>query len=209
MRSREKYNAWRREWWAKTKQLAGNLTESRIFLDADVYKWVSDIAVETEERLPIVMGKLLGRLKAIEDGEEPDMQHAQPDNSALSSAFSRLTSAVDNELLGAILGSRFPGDTGAARLRQVGLVIAVASELESRGKPTASSIGRYTDNHPTQISNLARTLQDRGVIDIRHTPSPIKGRTAKIYSIRHDALAALHEAHREATGEAIKPWPLD
>ncbi|UXS05581.1 hypothetical protein [Agrobacterium tumefaciens] len=109
-----------------------------------------------------------------------------------------------SDLFSAIIGSRFPGYTGSTRLLQAGFVAVLASELQKCGKPTASSIAKYTGNHPNQVSNLARTLSARGVIDIRHTPSPIRGKSSKIYGFHANAVSALNEAHLRETGQLIQ-----
>ncbi|NTA59819.1 hypothetical protein G6L32_14345 [Agrobacterium tumefaciens] len=203
---REKYNTWRREWWAKTKQLAGNLTESRIFLPKDTYNWVTQIAVESEERLPIVLGKLVVRLHKFETEHGakdvgPLSDWAQNAKAVTAPGF--IVSQDLIELNHAILNSRFPDDTGATRLRQVGFLAAVISETLNDRKPTGSSIARITDNHPTQISGLAKTLSARGVIEIRPTPSPIQGKTSKTFHLRPDAVDAINEAHIVSTGAPI------
>jgi hypothetical protein len=46
-------------------------------------------------------------------------------------------------------------------------------------------------------------MKDRGVIDVRNASSVRKGKAAKIFSIRPDALKAIHAAHLEVTGQVI------
>lgn len=77
--------------------------------------------------------------------------------------------SADNlhKLFYVVLASRFPGDTGSTRLRQVGFLAAVAAEIAAGRKPTASSIANCSDNHVSQITGLAKTMKERGVIDVR------------------------------------------
>ncbi|MFK0167046.1 hypothetical protein [Rhizobium sp. NPDC090279] len=205
MTSREKHNAYRRAWWAKS--LGDQLTESRIFLPREAHEWVARLAAEVEERIPLVLGKLV--VAQIRNADETatntsslNAQQRDKDEKNAENVATSPTSHLHN-LFQAVLSSRFPDETGSARLRQVGFLAAIATEIEAGQKPTASSIANRTDNHVSQITMLAKTMNERGVIDIRHAPSVRKGKAAKIFSIRSDAIKALHAAHLEATGKAI------
>ncbi|NTF97896.1 hypothetical protein G6L52_31805 [Agrobacterium rhizogenes] len=205
MTSREKYNAYRRAWWAKS--LGDHLTESRVFLPRDAHDWVVRFAADVEERLPFVLGKLIvAQIKGVEEKVESEPSVAvQRQDDAPEQADSAEAISSDNlhKLVYVILASRFPNDTGSTRLRQVGFLAAVAAEIAAGRKPTASSIANCTDNHVSQITGLAKTMKDRGVIDVRNAPSVRKGKAAKIFSIRPDALKAIHAAHLEVTGQVI------
>ena len=205
MTSREKYNAYRRAWWAKS--LGEHLTESRVFLPREAHDWIVRFAAEIEERIPFVLGKLVvAQIVGLEE-KVPNAPLAAPHSQ--DEAFERTNSveaiAPDNlhKLFYVVLASRFPNDTGSTRLRQVGFLGAVAAEIAAGRKPTASSIANCTDNHVSQITGLAKTMKDRGVIDVRNAPSVRKGKAAKIFSIRSDALKAIHAAHLEVTGQVI------
>ncbi|MBZ5763355.1 hypothetical protein LAV84_27965 [Rhizobium sp. VS19-DR104.2] len=205
MTSREKYNAYRRAWWAKS--LGEHLTESRVFLPRDAHEWVMRFAAEVEERIPFVLGKLVVAQIAVSEErvqEKPTVSD-QPRAESLETANSVEVVSADNlhKLFYVVLASRFPGDTGSTRLRQVGFLAAVAAEVAAGRKPTASSIANCSDNHVSQITGLAKTMKERGVIDVRSASSVRKGKAAKIFSIRQDALKALHAAHVEVTGQAI------
>ncbi|API57391.1 hypothetical protein ACOJBM_06245 [Rhizobium beringeri] len=205
MTSREKYNAYRRAWWAKS--LGEHLTESRVFLPRDAHDWVVRFAAEVEERIPFVLGKLVvAQIKGVEEKaqSEPLVPAQQQDEAAEKTTSAEAISADKlYKLFYVVLASRFPNDTGSTRLRQVGFLAAVAAEIAAGRKPTASSIANCTDNHVSQITGLAKTLKDRGVIDVRNAPSVRKGKAAKIFSIRPDALEAVHAAHLEVTGQVI------
>ncbi|MCJ9720015.1 hypothetical protein MOV66_00155 [Agrobacterium sp. SHOUNA12C] len=205
MTSREKYNAYRRAWWAKS--LGEHLTESRVFLPREAHDWVVRFAADVEERLPFVLGKLIvAQIKGVEEKVEGDSFIApQPQDEAVDKTNSVEAISADNlhKLVYAVLASRFPNDTGSTRLRQVGFLAAVAAEIAAGRKPTASSIANHTDNHVSQITGLAKTMKDRGVIDVRNASSVRKGKAAKIFSIRPDALKAIHAAHLEVTGQVI------
>ncbi|MBO9101997.1 hypothetical protein ACQZ4Y_27470 [Rhizobium sp. L80/93] len=205
MTSREKYNAYRRAWWAKS--LGEHLTESRVFLPRDAHEWVMRFAAEVEERMPLVLGKLVVAQIAASEGRAQDKPAVsdQPRAESAETVSSVEAVSADNlhKLFYVVLASRFPGDTGSTRLRQVGFLAAVAAEIAAGRKPTASSIANCSDNHVSQITGLAKTMKERGVIDVRSASSVRKGKAAKIFSIRQDALKALHAAHVEVTGQAI------
>ncbi|NTG30094.1 hypothetical protein G6L08_23390 [Agrobacterium rhizogenes] len=205
MTSREKYNAYRRAWWAKS--LGEHLTESRVFLPREAHDWVVRFAADVEERIPFVLGKLIvAQIKGVEEKIEGGASvSVQRQDEALEQTDSVDAISADSvhKLVYVILASRFPGDTGSTRLRQVGFLAAVAAEIAAGRKPTASSIANCTDNHVSQITGLAKTMKDRGVIDVRSAPSVRKGKAAKIFSIRPDALKAIRAAHLEVTGQVI------
>jgi hypothetical protein len=205
MTSREKYNAYRRAWWAKS--LGEHLTESRIFLPREAHDWVVRFAAEVEERIPFVLGKLVvAQITGPEEKvqSEPLAAPHSPDGGAERTNSAEAISPDNfHKLFYAVLASRFPNDTGSTRLRQVGFLAAVAAEIAAGRKPTASSIANCTDNHVSQITGLAKTMKDRGVVDVRSAPSVRKGKAAKIFSIRPDALKAIHAAHHEVTGQVI------
>ncbi|NTG38919.1 hypothetical protein G6K91_32165 [Agrobacterium rhizogenes] len=205
MTSREKYNAYRRAWWAKS--LGEHLTESRVFLPREAHDWVVRFAADVEERLPFVLGKLIvAQIKGVEEKSEtePLVPVQQQDETAdKATGFEVISADNFHKLVYVVLASRFPNDTGSTRLRQVGFLAAVAAEIAAGRKPTASSIANCTDNHVSQITGLAKTMKDRGVIDVRNASSVRKGKAAKIFSIRPDALKAIHAAHLEVTGQVI------
>jgi hypothetical protein len=102
-----------------------------------------------------------------------------------------------------ILGSRFPDDNGAARMRQCAMVTAIAVEAAAGHIPSVSTIARLTGNHPSQIMLLAQILEDRNVLLRIHTPNVKKGRAAKTLQIRADAVAELDKIHVKTTGRSI------
>lgn len=205
MTSREKYNAYRRAWWAKS--LGEHLTESRVFLPREAHDWIVRFAAEIEERIPFVLGKLVvAQIAGLGEKVPNDplaAPHSQDEAAEKTNSVEAIASDNLHKLFYVVLSSRFPNDTGSTRLRQVGFLAAVAAEIAAGRKPTASSIANCTDNHVSQITGLAKTMKDRGVIDVRNAPSVRKGKAAKIFSIRPDALRAIHAAHHEVTGQVI------
>ncbi|OCJ27279.1 hypothetical protein A6U89_29305 [Agrobacterium sp. B133/95] len=178
-----------------------------MFLPREAHDWVVRFAAEVEERLPFVLGKLVvAQIKGVEEKAETEpVFPAQPQDEAIEKTNSVEPISADSlhKLFYVVLASRFPNDTGSTRLRQVGFLGAVAAEIAAGRKPTASSIANCTDNHVSQITGLAKIMKDRGVIDVRSAPSVRKGKAAKIFSIRPDALKAIHAAHLEVTGQVI------
>lgn len=205
MTSRDKYNAYRRAWWAKS--LGEHLAESRVFLPRDAHEWVVRFAAEVEERVPVVLGKLVvAQISAAEEkaqGEPTVQVQRQSEAADTANGFEAISADNLHKLFYVVLASRFPEDTGSTRLRQVGFLAAVAAEIAAGRKPTASSIANCTDNHVSQITGLAKTMKERGVVDVRSAPSVRKGKAAKIFSIRQDALRAVQAAHLEVTGQLI------
>ncbi|WFU07343.1 hypothetical protein QA648_36285 (plasmid) [Rhizobium sp. CB3171] len=204
MKSREQYNAYRRAWWARS--LGEHLTESRVFLPREAHNWVVRFAAEVEERIPFVLGKLVvAQIKDVDQKADTESQAPalHVERADKEDGIATIQADSLHKLFYAILASRFPDDTGSARLRQVGFLGAVAAEIAAGRKPSASLIANCTDNQVSQIATLAKTLNERGVIDIRHAPSVSKGKAAKIFSIRADAVKGIHTAHLEATGQVI------
>jgi hypothetical protein len=112
--------------------------------------------------------------------------------------------SVGLDLTLAILGSRFPGDTGSARFRQLALVNIIYIETLRGSGPTGIHIARLSGAHPTQIDRLAKELEERGVID-RTLATKRKGaKWVKILSVRADAVCRLKKAHVEATGREVQ-----
>ena len=118
-----------------------------------------------------------------------------------------LRTSPRNDLTGltrAILASRFPDDTGAARFRQLAFVHLVAVESMRGNRPTATSLSATAGSHKSQMDILAKILVSRGVIVKVPAPGLKGAATAKILSFSKDPIAALQKAHREATGKPIE-----
>lgn len=177
-----------RRWWEREHD--ANLTETRIFMSTEQYEKIARVATDLEVRIPILLGKLIADyFDAVESGQlqitlPSPPSRKPPERTKLS------------ELCDLILWSRFPGETGAHRFRQIALLTTLAHEHELGKKPTASSVARMIDSHSSQIDLLAKLLEKRGVIDRVHTPSVRPGaHFGKVLYIRPDAADNLKKAH--------------
>jgi hypothetical protein len=110
----------------------------------------------------------------------------------------------------AIIQSRFPGDTGAARFRQVAVVMLILAEYRRGRPPTVTSLAQLVDSHRSLLNALVSTLCARGVISRTPAAGYQPAGTTYVYAqhntvldIRTDAIEALNEAHIEETGEPL------
>ncbi|WP_349963424.1 hypothetical protein [Rhizobium sp. ZPR3] len=184
-------------WWEREHD--ANLTETRIFISTEQYQRIARIATDLEERIPIVLGKLIADyFDAVENGQNQITLPTPTFRPALET-----TSLT--ELCDLILWSRFPGETGAHRFRQVALLTTIAREQERGKKPTASSIARIVDSHSSQIDLMTRLLEKRGVLDRVHTPSIRPGvHFGKVLYIRSDAAENLKKVHIAETNSPVE-----
>ncbi|SCB40459.1 hypothetical protein [Rhizobium hainanense] len=174
-------------WWEREHD--ANLTETRIFMSTEQYEKIARMATDLEERIPILLGKLIADyFDAVESGQ---LQITLPSPAPRAP----LEKTKVSELCDLVLWSRFPGETGAHRFRQIALLTTLAHEHELGKKPTASSIARMVDSHSSQIDLMAKLLEKRGVIDRVHTPSIRPGVFGKVLYIKPDAAAGLKNAH--------------
>jgi hypothetical protein len=114
---------------------------------------------------------------------------------------------ADTNLTQAILASRFPGDTGSARFRQLALVGVIYVETIRGSEPTGARIARFAGVHPTQVDRLAKELEERGVIVRTLSTKQDGAKWVKILSIHNDAVRRFQEAHIRATGREIQLSP--
>jgi DNA-binding IclR family transcriptional regulator len=108
----------------------------------------------------------------------------------------------------AIIRSRFPGDTGAARLRQLAMVIH--SEHMRRAPPTVTSLAMLVESHRSLIDALISTLQERDLVSktdaLGYQPTGIPLAYAQrntVIDIRTDALEAFEAAHLRETEQKL------
>ncbi|MFW8609936.1 hypothetical protein [Rhizobium beringeri] len=134
-----KYLEQHRRWWAQT--LGSELAEARVVMPKEHYAKLVRIATDLEERIPILLGKLIvDYFEAVESGQMeikppiPKATRKMPDQSQLE------------QLCQLLSWSRFLDDTGASRFRQIALVTTLAHEHAQGRKPTASSVGRIIDS---------------------------------------------------------------
>jgi len=188
----------RKKWWSVI--LDEDLVECRATVPKEGHDRIKVLAGLLGEKLPILIGKLvISSLTMYERGAEdvPEIEAA-----ARAAPKSSPGHSVD-DLCRAILGSRFPDDNGAARMRQCAMVTAISVETTAGHMPSVSTISRLTGNHPSQIMLVAQVLEDRNVLLRIHTPNVKKGRAAKMLQIRRDAKVELDKIHVQATGRSI------
>jgi hypothetical protein len=183
-------------WWEREHD--ANLTETRIFMSTEQYEKIARVATDLEERIPILLGKLIADyFDAVESGK---LEITLP--SPASREPPEKTKLV--ELCDLILWSRFPGETGAHRFRQIALLTTLAHEHELGKKPTASSVARMVDSHASQIDLMAKLLEKRGVIERVHTPSIRPGVYGKVLYIKPDSAISLKKAHLLETNSPLE-----
>jgi len=184
---------WRSRW--RKNALHDGLRETKVFLTVPAYERAGAIAEQRSERLPVTLGRLVESAVASVEQDKPTMAASPPPIPQ---------SPVDIvELTRTILASRFPGDTGSARLRQVAFVHLVVSETLQGHRPTATSLAAIAGSHKSQLDLLAKILVTRGVIVKTHVPGLNGAPTAKALGLSPRPIEALQAAHVPATGSKI------
>jgi hypothetical protein len=184
---------WRSRW--RKNALHDGLRETKAFLTEPAYERASVIAEQRSERLPVTLGRLIEVAVASIEQDKPTLA-APPAPSS--------TSPVDIiELTRAILASRFPEDTGSARLRQLAFVHLIVSETLRGHRPTATSLAVIAGSHKSQLDLLAKILVTRGVIAKVHVPGLNGAPAAKALGLSPKPVDALQAAHVAATRSAI------
>jgi hypothetical protein len=171
--------------------------ETKVYMSGEAYDRLVEIAQSRQERLPVTIGYVLDFALAVLDGEQPEPIKREP------SAPPKLEVSAE-ALLQAILASRFPEDTGAARLRQAAFVQLVAKHNARGEAPSSTDLAAETGGFRSQMDLLAKQLMGRGVITRKHASGHKGARSAKLLMIAENALEGLNEAHIAATGEPIE-----
>lgn len=184
---------WRSRW--RKNALADGLRETKVFLTEPTYERASAIAEQRSERLPVTLGRLIESAVASVEQDTPTMAAPLALNPTLPVDVVELTRAI--------LASRFPGDTGSARFRQLAFVHLVISETLRGHRPTATSLAVIAGSHKSQLDLLAKSLVTRGVIVKTHVPGLKGAPAAKALAISPRALEALQAAHVAATRVVI------
>ena len=180
----------------RTEPMPNALRETRLLVPEALYEVIREMAAAQKQRLPAMIGQLLDfavtLLKGSETPSAPQNHQAmpKPDDPIVT-------------LTQAILASRFPGDTGAARFRQLAFIHLIHAETLRGNRPTGAHLARLSGSQPSQMDKLARTLRERGVIESTHAPGQNGAPWGKILSIRLDAVKGIRKAHKAATGEDI------
>lgn len=185
----------RRAAWRKAS-LGDRLRETRVYVDEDAYERVVVLAEGQGERLPITMGHLVEFALSVIDGK-PGKRPAMP----VAAAAPALPSIA--ALSQAILASRFPDDTGAARFRQLAFVHLIHAETLRDSKPTPALLAKLSGSHQSQMQELARVLGDRGVVVRSHQPNVHGAAYGKVLAIDSNAIENLKAAHLAATGAPL------
>lgn len=184
---------WRSRW--RRNALHDGLRETKAFLTQPTYERASAIAERQNERLPVTLGRLLEIAVAAFDGDKAPVAIAPPPTPA---------SRIDGvDLTRAILASRFPGDTGSARFRQLAFAHLIIAETMRGNRPTATSLAATAGSHKSQMDLLAKVLVSRGVIVKTHVPGLNGAPAAKVLALAPHPIQALQAAHVAATGAMI------
>jgi hypothetical protein len=108
----------------------------------------------------------------------------------------------------AIIRSRFPGDTGAARLRQLSLVILILAEYARRKPPTITSLAEQVDAPRPNVDALCNTLIARGILSKTHAPGYQPAglgyaQSNHVLDVRPDAIEAFQKVHLRETKKRL------
>jgi hypothetical protein len=185
---------WRSRW--RKNALQDGLRETKVFLTEPAYERASAIAEQRSERLPVTLGKLIE--SAVSSAEEDKPTASAPPPPSPQSPVDLV------ELTRAILASRFPGDTGSSRFRQLAFVHMIRSETMRGHRPTATSLAVIAGSHKSQLDLLAKILVARGVVVKTHVPGLKRAPAAKALQLSPHAIDGLQAAHVAETGSAIK-----
>ncbi|WP_154661080.1 hypothetical protein [Microvirga lotononidis] len=174
-----------------------DMRETKAFVSSETYDQLVELAQSRNERLPLTIGRVLDFALSVIHQKEPEELKPEPIVSA--------TLEVPAEaLLKAILASRFPTDTGAARLRQFAFV-QILAEHNARGEGLSSTeLANLTGGFRSQMDLMAKLLMGRGIITRKHATGHKGAKNVKLLMIAKDALKNLNDAHIAETGEPIE-----
>jgi hypothetical protein len=198
MNTRTKYHAkWRK---SQKALLPANLRETKAYVGEATYDRVVAIAETRNERLPVTIGRLLDFAVDMIDGKDPK----NPKHEVVGSPIIPKFEVPAEALLQAILASRFPGENGAFRLRQLAFVQIVAAQNARGLTPTATEMAELTGAFRSQMDLLSKQLVERGIIIRKHAPGHKGAKSAKLLMIAENALEQFNQAHITETGEPIE-----
>ena len=196
MTAKTKYTEWKKKW--RARPFEEGFIETKAFLSPEDHERIVEIAKDVGERIPMLLGGIVHSYLNAIDGKTAKMQ---PPVSKLEGIAP--TTANIEILSSMLLKSRFKGDTGAARLRQVAFINMVSAELARGNRPIARSIALSVDSNPSQIETLAKTMEARGVIRRIALPGVNHSRAGKVLKIRDDAVEAFNEVHQREVGTSL------
>ncbi|OLP59663.1 hypothetical protein BJF93_11385 [Xaviernesmea oryzae] len=195
----------KKKWWQES--LSEQLVDSRAILPREGHERIKILAEQIGERVPILLGKFVMASLSMFDRGKADLEMPPKSETGFDMARrSATTVLLDSdvfEICSAIVSSRFPEDTGAARMRQAAMVVTVATEIAAGRKPTATSLAQITGNQASSLVMLSSLLEDRGILRKVQTAGVGVGRSAKVFEIRPDAVDAINAAHLAQTGASI------
>jgi DNA-binding MarR family transcriptional regulator len=198
MNPRTRYHA---KWRATQKaSLPSDLRETKAYVGEATYERVIAIAETRNERLPVTIGRLLEFAVEVLDGK--DLEEAKLDVAPPPAVSAQEVPA--EVLLQAILASRFPGDNGALRLRQLAFVQIIAAQNARGLTPTSTEMAGLTGAFRSQMDMLSKQLVQRGLISRKHAPGHRGAKSAKLLMIAENALEQFNQAHIAETGEPIE-----
>lgn len=110
----------------------------------------------------------------------------------------------------AIIRSRFPGDTGSARLRQLATVTFILAEHKRGAPPTVTSLAILVDSHRSVLDDIVTALHQRGLVSRTDAPGYHPPDVPFAYAmhntvldVRTDAIEAFQDAHLRETGKPL------
>lgn len=202
MTAKSKYAEWRKNW--RARPIEEGYVETRAFLSREDHERIVAIAQEMGERVPIILGQLLASHLATLDDRT---RNPKPLESRIKEIAR--TKADMFMLPRMILQSRFKGDTGAARYRQIAFVTMVDAEIALGRRPIARSLALSVDSQPTQLELLAKLMEARGIVKRIVLPGVHHTKSGKALVIRDDAIEAFNRAHIEHVGTPLLPLKDD
>jgi hypothetical protein len=168
--------------------------ETRAMVPVSLHDRIIEMAVEQHKRLAVMISDLLDfAVTTIDGGLARQPVEFPPDGN--------LDARPPIQLLArAIIKSRFEGDTGAARYKQLAFVTFILAEHRRGEPPTAGSLAQLVGTHRSQIDLIATLLQERGLISKTSAPGYKGAQHNTILDVRPDAIQAYKRAHLDQTG---------
>ncbi len=191
-----KYTEYRKKWRAAS--LTTDQVETKVILSKIDHEKVVAMSQALGARIPIVMGKLISSGIAAMSGRQfQPLKPMLPPPSLPQTNLLVLCLLIDK--------SRFKGDTGSARYRQIAFVNRLAAEATLGNQPTILGLAQSVDSHYSQIELLSKVLEVRGIISRPHVPGLARSRSGRILLLRDDAIEAFNQAHIEMVGTSLLP----
>lgn len=189
--SKDKYIEWRKEW--RTRSLKDGFVNTKISIPTDIHTKVSEQARQLGVRMPDILGQyVMSHIEYLEGKAPTPIDNIASRHPGAKSDISMLCKMISL--------SRFKGDTGAARYRQIAFVQLIADEINSGHRPTIRTMARTVNSTDSQIELLYKQLEVRGILGRTLVPGVAGAPSGKVIYIRNDAVEAFNAAHLEETG---------